>query len=376
MFSIAAAQLTPSIEVYSSAHMAASISSISWNTVSPVANVTAPATSTQQQDRLALVSSLYGPGIILAWYLTTAALFLSWILHPHKRRSGSLDLDLSAVLTLPAVAAGHLIAQASALQKQKSTSSESFDEGNLLYLQRIAAIEAPFGVVEIFMPIAVILCLVATWNKCIRRVVAIGAFGLLCFASECYIHFSDFKHLDLRYQPGRWTAGLPAFSRLFLADFPSLIVTGVTLLFLCCFILPLPAIVLSERLSTSTVRKSLHITTNNARNDSRLRLITLVSMLFHPVMFVLSLMPIFWFSMGHATDPAPTMQGSFSRASSNFAPRTPYSIIDLDQAVTAAAGTSVLAFSTFEIIKAQLHNMPTSGHVTAPDFGTAGRAQV
>ncbi|KAF7502551.1 hypothetical protein GJ744_005614 [Endocarpon pusillum] len=346
--------------------------------------MTPPTTSTQQQDRLALVSSLYGPGTILAWYLTTAALSFSWILHPHKRRSGSLDLNLSAVLTLPAVAAGHLIAQASALLKHMSTSSESFDEGNLLYLQRIAAIEAPFGVVEAFMPISVILCLVAIWNKCIRRGVAVAAFGLFCFASECYIHFSDFKHLDLRYQPGRWTAGLPAFSRLFIADFTSLIVAGVTLCSLCSFILPLVAIVLSERSSTSTVRNALQTTNNNAQIDSGLKLITLGSMLlFLSVTFVLSLMPIFWFStdgchLGHATDPVQTMQVSFfSRASSNFAPRTPYSIIDLDQAVTAAAGTSVLAFSTFEIIKARLHhNMPTPGPVTAPNFGTAVRAQV
>ena len=230
------------------------------------------------------------------------------------------------------------------------------------------------------MPIAVIFFLVAVWSKCICRAVAMAASGLLCFASECYIHFSDFKHLDLRYQPGRWTAGLPAFSRLFVADFKSLIVAAVTLLFHCSFILPLIAVVVSEPSSTSTVRNALHTTTNDARNDLSLRLIALGSKLFLPGTLGISLMSYFWSSTdgyypGNATDPAQTMQVSFSRASSNFVPRTPYSTIDLDQAVTAAAGTSVLAFSIFEIIKARLHyNTPTSGPVTAPNLGTAGRA--
>ena len=227
------------------------------------------------------------------------------------------------------------------------------------------------------MPIAVVHFLVAAWDKYMRRAIAIAAFGLLYFASECSIHFSDFKHLDLRYQPGRWTAGLPAFSRLFVADFTSLIITGATLSSLCSFIFPLVAGVLSVNSSTSTVRNAPHAASNNVRIDSRLKLIILGLTLFLPVTFVLSIMPKVWFStdgyyLGNATDPAQSMQLSLSRTSSNSAPRTPYSVIDLDQAVTAAAGTSVLVFSIFEIIRARRnHTTPPSRPVTAPSFGTA-----
>src|SRR6201999_2905001 len=79
--------------------------------VGPSQNPDFPDTLTwyEDPDQFSLVSPLYGPGSMLCWYLTTLSVLLSWMLHPHKRASGSIDVDLVAVLTLPAVAAGHLI---------------------------------------------------------------------------------------------------------------------------------------------------------------------------------------------------------------------------------------------------------------------------
>lgn len=60
-------------------------------------------------NRFVKVSSLYGPGTIAAWYFTVLSVLVSWTLHPRKRKSGSIDVDLVATLTLPAVAVGHLM---------------------------------------------------------------------------------------------------------------------------------------------------------------------------------------------------------------------------------------------------------------------------
>jgi hypothetical protein len=58
-------------------------------------------------SRYQLVSSLYGPGTVVCWYLTWVSVQVSWITHPKKGTFDSIDPDFIAVLTLPTVAAGH-----------------------------------------------------------------------------------------------------------------------------------------------------------------------------------------------------------------------------------------------------------------------------
>ena len=61
------------------------------------------------ENPLIAVSSLYGPGSIACWYLTAFSVLISWTVHPRKREKDSIDGDLIATLTLPCIAAGHLV---------------------------------------------------------------------------------------------------------------------------------------------------------------------------------------------------------------------------------------------------------------------------
>ena len=181
-------------------------------------------------NRYILVSSLYGPGAIACWYLTVLSVIISWTLHPRKRKTGSIDVDLIAVLTLPAVAAGHLISQA---LKLLSTHDHSLDSDSAIeqYAQSIAAIEAPFSLIETFMVISVILFLIAVWTLCFRRAIFVAVVSLLCLATECFINLSNFKHLGIRYNRSGTNDGTKlAFSRSFVADFTGLVIAILVIL--------------------------------------------------------------------------------------------------------------------------------------------------
>ena len=183
----------------------------------------------QPQSQLALVSSFYGPETVTCWYLTTLSVIVSWTLHPQKRKSGSIDVDLIAVLTLPAVAAGHLVSQyRSFLHQDRTTRASGSVDGK--YSQSIAAIEAPFNVTETFMAISIILTIVATWMFCIRRAILVGLIILSCFTVECSIHFSGFTDLGLRYRPGISANDHPVFTRFFVADFAGLVIAILVIL--------------------------------------------------------------------------------------------------------------------------------------------------
>lgn len=54
-------------------------------------------------------SSFYGPGAVGCWYLTLLSCLVTWTLSPKGRLRDSIDINLVAVLTYPAVAAGDVI---------------------------------------------------------------------------------------------------------------------------------------------------------------------------------------------------------------------------------------------------------------------------
>ena len=348
----------------------------------------------QPQSQLALVSSLYGPGTITCWYLTTLSVLVSWTLHPQKRKSGSIDVDLIAVLTLPAVAAGHLVSQFRGFLHQdgrivRGVSSSSSVDGT--YLQSIAAIEAPFNVTETFMAISVIMFIVASWMFCIRRAIFVGFIGLLCFTVECSIHFSRFTDLGLRYRPGVSADGYPAFSRFFVADFAGLVIAILVILSLCgvisaaiAFYMLLPPKTASSgprhdaeggneaalgsrtpsRSRAPVVEATRSVETRHGAQlrwksgDSSLRAMTMVTILFLPLSFVASVLPLTWPSTSHqdpasaTASPWQTLDETVHRLGRNLLPRTACSITDLDQGVAAAAGATVLGFSVYSVAKA------------------------
>ena len=347
----------------------------------------------QPQSQLALVSSLYGPGTITCWYLTTLSVLVSWTLHPQKRKSGTIDVDLIAVLTLPAVAAGHLISQFRDFLRQDRTvrASGSVDAK---YLQSIAAIEAPFNVTETFMAISVILFIVAAWMFCIRRAISVGVIGLLCFTVECSIHFSRFTDLGLRYRPGVSVDDQPVFSRFFVADFAGLVIAILVIISLCGVISAAIAFYMLLSPETASLGSRQDVEGGNEaalrlrtplrsgapgaaatrsielvqgpqlrRNsgESSLRAITMVTTLFLPLSFITSALPLTWPTWPSTThqdsasataSPWQTLDESVHRLGRNLFPRTACSITDLDQGVAAAAGATVLGFSIYSVAKA------------------------
>lgn len=336
----------------------------------------------QLQDQLALVSSLYGPGTINCWYLTTLSVLVSWTLHPQKRMSGSIDIDLIAILTLPAVAAGHLISQVREILNQATiVRPDSSADGK--FLQSVAAIEAPFNVTETFMLISVILFIVPAWAFCIRRAILVALIRLLCFAAECYIHLSEFKNLGLRYKPRGSADNYPVFSRLFVADYAWLLIANLVMLSLCglisaavAFFMLLPSRTTPsdsrqdiERINEATPREGLPFrfgapalevsysfgTTRGTPpswryREKSVRWITMVTTLFLPVSFVLSLLPLAWHSNSHRDFASATT--SSTRLGRDLFPRTACSISDLDQVVAAVAGATILGFSIYSVAKA------------------------
>lgn len=341
-------------------------------------------------NRFALVSSLYGPGTITCWYLTTLSVLVSWTLHPRKRKSGSIDVDLIAVLTLPAVAAGHLVSQVRGFLNQDKTAQIS-SRADWKYLQSVSAIEASFNVTETFMAISVILFIVAVWMFCIRRAIFVALVGLLCFTVECYIHFSEFMELGLRYEPGMSAGNYPAFSRLFVADFAGLVMAILVTLSLCGLISAVIALfmLVPSRKPSSNSRQDIERvneagprgrmpfrfgapavevtrsaeTTYGTRLPGRsehlyLRAITMATSLFLPMTFVLSLLPLVWHSTQYHTVTSATtsfwqMLDEYAiRLVRDFYPRTACSTSDLDQVVAAAAGATVLGFSVYSVAKA------------------------
>lgn len=344
----------------------------------------------EPQSQLALVSSLYGPGTITCWYLTTLSVLVSWTLHPRKRNLGSIDVDLIAVLTLPAVAAGHLVSQVRGFLRQDVIERPS-GSADWKYLQSVAAIEAPFNVTETFMATSIILFIVAVWMYCVRRAIFVAWIGLLCFTVECYIHFSNFRDLGLRYKPGVLAEGYPAFSRFFVADFASLVKSILVILSLSSLLSGAIAFYMLlrsgpgsprpqqdvERINEATPRArqpfgfgvpvigvslSAEMTIRPQKlwrfKESNFCAITMVSTLFLPLAFIASLLPLIWpnangrDSESATTSLWQTLNQSANRLVRDLFPRTACSITDLDQAGAAAAGATVLGFSIYSVGKA------------------------
>ena len=326
-------------------------------------------------DQLTLVSSLYGPGTIIAWYLTIVSVLLSWTLHPRKRISGSIDADLIAILTLPAVSAGHVLFR---IQRWPLQDSDALADGNayLRMVQTVAAVEASFNVVETSMAIIVVLFHVAMWTLCVRRAIIVALVGLLCFATECYIHLSNFKALSPRRETTDSSNRLPTFSRYFVADFAGLVIAIAAILSGCAFMSAIIAYYMLaspkangshgsalEEMAPSNVQRIVHSTSEghclNGREGHRARSITILSILFLPAALSTCIAPTFGVSVdllknsSAASSRWQVIRESVTRLAREFLPRTASSILDLDQTVATIAGATVLTFEIYSVIAAQ-----------------------
>jgi hypothetical protein len=328
------------------------------------------------------VDALYGPGTLLGWYLTLAACFMSWTLHPDKRRRDSIDPDLVVSLTLPIVAVVHLISQISKLSMNQTNLRLSSENGTSDLLQETAdAIEAPLVVIEAFMNIAATMVIVACCFATIRRALVVGAVGIVSFATDCFLHRSNVRSTGLSR----------LFSRSFVADSAiALIMIGVILAVLILAASLITSmffynrhrgqerqireaeeearnleneleVLVYEDISTygrlSYLYRAERLKRGSFKESSSSRFITLISLFFLPLSIVLSFFSMtFELKPSTAASPQPTpilVPVGNPRApelSALLFPKSNSSLEDLDQKLAVFAGLTALAFSLYPIL--------------------------
>ena len=356
-------------------------------------------TTARAPDPLALVSPLYGPGNIAAYYLTFLAIVLSWTLHPYKRVSGSIDIDFMGFLIFGDAAAGHLLYQIQTLPPALQNQTSEIASGTSIEaVQRIAAIEASLNAVEMNMILYIALAWAVTSWDCFRRALLIVINSVVCMAIMCYFCFTRFEELGLgsRSASGNSSGAQElgwrnpdrsiSFSRLFLSDFKDLFVTFASLtwtivgFFLMIFfvhVVTTLAAVYSQhwpgrnndrgnRPTLSTELKEIYAATVlyaektwAARNFRELNRWT--SRLIHPFLLLPGLVALHWDCLSYSSSGAGGGGRSFweklslyiTRYWDNLFPKTSASITDLDQAITMTSGAMVLAFRVYSIVKAR-----------------------
>jgi hypothetical protein len=110
----------------------------------------------QPSSNYALVDSLYGPGTVIAWLLTTFSILINWTLHTKRRHEDTITVDLAATLVFPIVSAGHLISQ---IHRLSTPVSEVMTSTHIDDMGIVAAFEAPLNICETFSWVSLILVL-------------------------------------------------------------------------------------------------------------------------------------------------------------------------------------------------------------------------
>ena len=322
-----------------------------------------------REDRLALVSSLYGPGPVIAWYLTIVAVLTSWIIHPQKRKHDTIDPDLTAVLIFPAVAVVDFVLQL----------RHFLDLGPVEYAKEqkwifsslpLVAMQAPFEVLELFIVISAIMFLLAINMRCPRRALAVVVVGLLCHAGECYMHFSElrnFENFPLDCEP--WNMGPPRQKKDVIPPLATLMGTYVTGALpvlivvtagtaLCFLWFPKASLwnpdldLEGDHTGPLAHRDHERFTRTIGRRVSswaNKHTATCMGVLVLVYSVVMAVLPSRerWYEAWYS--PNETLLEYLLRGmpclATKFFPTTLYSITDLDQAITAAAGATVLVFS-------------------------------
>lgn len=322
-----------------------------------------------EHDTLALVSGLYGPGTVIAWYLTMLAVTIRWLLHPRKKKTDSLDNDLAASLLLPAVATLDFILQARSLLNM---SDEHTTTGRtiLSHEQMVAAMKAPFDVLEMFMLLGSALCTLALSQRCFRRGLAVATIILLCFLGECYMHFSGLRAFDtLRFQRHKWslTTLVEPSSGYYSPKYGSVagVITGLLPIL---FTVATGIVGLLLRIfKKAAVQRDMEGHRQQSRSLSRRlhekgrqHLSFLIGLLIVFLSIVMSTVPSVERMMEKTERVPPWTVWAIIRMSlpslvAKWVPATSCSIKDLDQAVALMSGGVVLAFSVYGVVKARYH---------------------
>ena len=309
-------------------------------------------TSAPQSNQYALVSSFYGPGAVVGWYLTALACLVSFSLHPRKRICDSITADLIAVLTFPTVAAVDLITQARSYPKEGFTLEQS-----------AASIEATLLVTEKFLAIDKLFFLWILRFQCVRRACLLATVGLFCFSAECYVLLSFSERSpgcdQLRFgveeiSPATGGKAETKFEllngKILTSDGKAVsngkaLISVMAVLFVCMI----------RALSPIAIFFSMFIPKPHARPSERdfkrshsANALTIIIWFSLPCVCVATMFPlssnVFIWVAGESTV---WIRTTASRTAHDLIPKSNTSVKELDQAVAILAGASVLGFSLY-----------------------------
>ncbi|KAF4443503.1 hypothetical protein FACUT_1320 [Fusarium acutatum] len=146
------------------------------------------ANTTENLNRWALVSSLYGPGTFWSWLIIVASVFTSWTINPVTKRLDSITNDTIAALTLPVVAAADALYQLAKYDRPDRPRwllSHSPED-----IQLVAALEAPLAICEVYVVLGIFLHSAASRRYQWKRVGCVTLATLLCFSPQLVIFFT------------------------------------------------------------------------------------------------------------------------------------------------------------------------------------------
>lgn len=312
------------------------------------ANGTTTARVLFHDERFADVSSFYAPGTVVCWACVVASVFVSWFLHPRHARDGAVTNDLLGALTVPLVAAGHVVfVLALGGGRGEAIDVTGWTEAAM---RATAALEAPVLVSEDFLPVGLLLFAVAVRRRHRTRAACVLLVLALCTAAQLALAFKYHDKHPMYMN----------FARLFLFEF----VPGILL------VAALPVAIVSAALfeAVGPHRWARHSTAaSRLRRQRLLDLVARLSQVTAVLVFVTQMYLKYgiwsiYASVGNARDLPPGVRTGQDDEGTNvlhfldglhnrFIPKSTQRFVDLDQLVTTAGGLITLGLSLNTALK-------------------------
>ena len=276
------------------------------------------------------------------WLFTICSVLLTWTANPKERRRDNIINDLVVTLSLPAIAAGHVLYK---VLHYSGPIAQLLTSKDIQTQQYCASLEAPLNVCEMFSLLSLLLVLVAAGHGQPKRIASIAAIAILCFTAE-------FALLGISYSvPASKIEAARPFAFLIFGTGIAIIMLVLITTFLSVAHITVRSSVIVESLGTvimTTVVVGRDPPTSIDARRQWMRVIIGLSATLLPlgvgnmagnsIAFARHIL----FASSSRTD---------TYTSTSFLPMTLLSISDLDQAVALAAGVITLAFSAYETAK-------------------------
>lgn len=306
----------------------------------------------QNNQRLGLVNSLYGPGTVGGWLLVAISVLVSWTINPQSQSQDSITNDLVATLIFTLVAVGNFLYQFIKYSPAIKIQNVPYDPKAVEFLPRIASIEAALNVCETSASLMLVLFTTAVLHGHRKRAFSVFVTGILVFTTQIYVFV---KGPDI-------TPRASYFTRPFLFNLTPLFVAIMTILSSLVPVM-MATWICSPIAQRRSDRNRLEPEDNppvlNADDNGRKEVIAarrLVTRLYRHMSLVLvsaTSFATFGTSIGifGQTLYETLLKPSASERLLFFIPRSSSSIMDLDQAVALGAGLCTSGFSIWDAFR-------------------------